>query len=309
MYRKRVTDNCGEPSYQVDSHAKYINPHDHRDAMSVVEIDYGKVSEFTRMRYYGFVFFLYMILLIWYITLVAELSRIIHLCNLLINFKTDKDYAILSERMRSGIRTSLSTLSVDSSGTFTSRWLRSPRNFDGQSPRVDGVEVMTDISRPHRIVIMLTVFLRFSVWTYMANVGTTFLLATPGYDDLLMNAVALAFIFDLPDFFYALLVSDEMKVQLDGAKTAEFPTSLPTEGWRLLLISRAFWGLCVIPIATFVVILYHYEHNTEPALEALECACLQKGLNCVGAARFTREWWDGYWQETFPLAVLRSSYN
>merc|ERR1719409_1756227 len=138
---------------------------------------------------------------------------------------------------------------------------------------------------------------RVYLLVYMWHVGSMFLLTNHKYDDLLLNAVALAFIFELPEFLYTFLVSDEMKSDLEEAHTIDYATALPVRGCATLFLSKSLWGIVIIPIVVLVVVVYNYQVTTMPSLRALQCTCFQSGSHCDVASTFDRQWWDSYWKE------------
>jgi len=142
---------------------------------------------------------------------------------------------------------------------------------------------------------MCLCFLRLCLLIYLFHVGTTFLITEQGYVDLLLNSVALAFILDLPSLLYIVLLSDSTKGVLDGAHTKEYETCLPARGIGHWLLSKAVWGLLVLPLLAYWVVFFNQDVNTGPLLEALRCACLQQGPNCEMATRSSRPLWDTYW--------------
>jgi len=313
IYASRMHEKCGAPSYEVTG--KYTNPYNPRDAMSIVNVGYSEYDSYEAAHHLQFQSFLFLILLVWYVTLVLELSRILELWDLLRNMKSAEEGsyarvpAFLQERIRSlGSLRNLSGSSLTAmEAADSSEKMSGTRSFYTAGISMDD-RLVDSISRPHLIVCKCMLYVRIFLWFYMGNVGTAFLLATFAYDDLLFNAVALAFIFELPEFLYSFLIADEIKESMDGAKSIAFPTSLPTSGWMAVLISRAFWGIAVIPFLVFVVLSFNYRNNILQSLEALNCACFQRGPNCIAAIRFSSSWWDQYWKDTFPLAKLRSSY-
>merc|ERR1719156_340492 len=117
--------------------------------------------------------------------------------------------------------------------------MRSTKSFYTYGAGISMEDRLVDsISRPHLIVCKCMLYVRIFLWFYMGNVGTAFLLATFAYDDLLFNAVALAFIFELPEFLYSFLVSEEMKNDLEGAHTSDYITALPARGFSAILLSK-----------------------------------------------------------------------
>lgn len=306
LYRARIAQKCGRPSYSADK--RYTSPHDPRDVTSIISVSYGQLAQFESANEFQFQTFLYLILLVWCVTLVDELLRILQLLDMLANFSicNDESYSFFPKRMRDQLRNYSSFSSSD--------LLKTPR-LPANLEKLSGLDadpseslVVVDISRPHHVMCCTMCAIRLCLWAYMGNVGTTFLVATFSYEDLLFNAVALAFIFELPEFLYVFLIADEIKEQLADAETVEYPTSLPVSGWKKGFVSKAFWGLFVTPLAVFLVVCFNHQQNIMSSLEALRCACFQSGSNCVAARRFTGAWWNDYWKDTFPLAKLRSSY-
>jgi hypothetical protein len=302
LYRARVSEKCGSASYSVGS--KYVNPYDQRDAMSIVQVTFGEHSKYQGAMDWRFQLFLALILIVWYVTLVLEFSRILSVSDLIYNFENSVESTIRAPP-RQTPRSQTGDLSISSTFASVAGFMKG-RTFE--TPRKAGALYVDVITRSHKAVCSLMIAVRIFLWWYMANVGTTFLLATFDYDDLLFNAVALAFIFDLSELLYVFLVSDDLKRALKDAETASYPTSLPVDGWKSVLLSRTFWGLVLIPSFVMAVLYYNMVHNTIPATEALDCACFQSGPHCMASSSYTKSWWDKYWQDTYPLAKLRASY-
>merc|ERR1719326_81579 len=84
-----------------------------------------------------------------------------------------------------------------SQGTFGVAW-----------KEISTIMVIESHSHFHSYVCYFMVIARFCLWFYLADVGTAFIIYIRDYSELLMNAVALAFILKLPEFLYVLLVPD-----------------------------------------------------------------------------------------------------
>lgn len=154
------------------------------------------------------------------------------------------------------------------------------------------------ITKPHRVTVVIMVIVRFTLIMYMAGVGSIFILTTYSYPDLLMNAVALAFVFELPEFFYSLLVGAREKEQLETVAPLEFTSSLPrTHGAMKLMGSKYFLGLFLFPFLCYALVEWNHNNNIAPVEEALQCVCFQKGPRCTTEKYLTREWWDKYWAD------------
>lgn len=300
LYRSRISQKCGSPSFSGGE--LYTNPHDPRDVRSIVQVTYSEYAQFEHAHQWTFQTFLAMILMVWYVTLLLELSRIIQLVDMTLNFEQADaaSYSVVSQSIRSSVaRMSFANLGEDD-------LVADPKTpLGGKS---DETLIVSELSRPHFTILIIMGAVRMFLWFYMGNVGTTFLTQSFGYEDLLFNAVALAFVFELPETLYFFLIADEIKEQLAGATTAPFETSLPTSGWKMLLLSRSIWGLVIVPLFVCLILYYNLVVNIQSSLEALNCACFQSGPNCIAAQRFNEDWWNQYWKDTFPLAKLRASY-
>jgi len=298
MYRSRVTEKCGAATYSTGS--RHTNPFDDRDVMSTIKVEYELVDQYITASSSQFCFFQGLILFLWFVNLVGELKAIIQLADFVCSFEHDEKLPLLTPGMRRFF-----TPIVRSVGRSISmrNLTPEPRDEDsdeeviGDKTDEGGNHVITKISRAHKAMVTLMLLIRVFLLFYMFHVGSMFLLTNHKYDDLLLNAVALAFIFELPEFLYTFLVSDEMKSDLDGAHTIDYVTGLPTKGFSTIFFSKSLWGIGIIPIIVIVVVMYNYQVSTTPSLQALQCTCFQSGPHCDVAARFERQWWDNYWKD------------
>jgi len=327
-YRSRVAEKCGPAAYSTGS--RYANPYDARDVMSTITVKYALVDEYTTASSYEFCFFQGLILFLWFVNLVGELKAIIQLGDFIYSFDHDDKFPIFTPSMRRKFKSFSKSISsrsladqmdeVDSdeeieeltieelkdrcmdkglriSGTRDELVARLKEYIINSDKDEDGNHVIKKISRSHKIMVTLMLITRVVVLVYMFHVGSMFLLTNHKYDDLLLNAVALAFIFELPEFLYTFLVSDEMKNDLEGSHTADYVTALPARGCSTVFFSKSLWGIVIIPVVVLTVVVYNYQVTTEPSLQALQCTCFQSGSTCDVASRFTRDWWNIYWKD------------
>merc|ERR1719384_2111918 len=89
--------------------------------------------------------------------------------------------------------------------------------------------IIKGISSSHRCICVAMVVIRIFLLSYMAAAGVAFLMTTYSYTDLLMNAVALAFVFELPEFLFQVLVGRSQKEELDEVQPLAYKTSLPDD--------------------------------------------------------------------------------
>jgi len=159
----------------------------------------------------------------------------------------------------------------------------------------DGVLVIRSIHRSHQVVCSALVVLRVWVLLYMWNVGSAFILATHSFADLLLNSLALAFIMDMPEFLFKLLVSDSMKSKLERVAFVHFRTSFPSSKIGRVFLHKHFWGLVIMPAVAIFIVRKNDRHNTIEVLAALRCACQQTGETCLMASKYGKWWWDQHW--------------
>jgi hypothetical protein len=324
MYRSRVSEKCGAATFSTGE--RYTNPYDDRDVMQTIQVSYATFSQYHTAAEPQFKFFLGLILFLWYVNLVGELKTCIELADFIMSFPTNRSNPLVTEGFRRSVRSmSGSFPSLTRLGDFQERRMcegvpKTKHEFIGHFGEREGLEewdaadmiqtisfkpvtsekhnVITDISRPHQLTCAVMLFVRLFILFYMFHVGSNFLITNHKYDDLLLNAVALAFIFELPEFLYSFLVSDELKGALEGSKTAYYPSKLPTSrSYWALAFSKALWGMIIIPIVVYAVVTFNDRVTTMPSLRALQCTCFQEGEECEVASRFTRTWWNGYWKE------------
>lgn len=274
MHRSRVTEKCGEASYAPG--LRYSNPHDSRDVISVVGVSYANVIEYTRCSGLTFTFFLALILFLWYTNLVVELQNILHFGDFIWNFPVDSkgNHPLMTPSMRSLLqKAKIREMGESLSETLPSLRLPirhiTPRTLDENDEEVEvAVQNAADskniksISTLHRWTCGIMLVMRIWLWLWMAETGSAFLLYTKSYDDLLLNAVALAFIFDLPEFLYMFLVNNSIKGNLEEASTIPYPTCLPQKGWKSYLMDKSIWGICVIPFVVFAQVSYNTDRKS-----------------------------------------------
>lgn len=319
MYRSRVMDKCGSPSFTTAG--KYLNPHDDKDVMIITTVDYSNYGTYHMVSSWQFIFFLYLILMVWYVGIILEFRSILQLVDFTYNFKVNNHSPMLTPHMQDWVRTNLT-------GSFAEigAWLlpedesTASVEFKGDSMhRASSMSVIDEKhhyklmvigshSRSHRYVCIFMCSVRFFLWIYLAEVGTTFIICNHDYLDLLMNAVALAFIFKLPEFLYIMLVGDHLKEQLEDARSDVYPSSLSRYGCARFLHSPVAWAFLTIPVIAGIVVYYNFYFNTTRFLDALQCACYQEGPSCTITPSFKKTWWDQYWKDTAALAVHRSSW-
>jgi len=289
LYRSMVADKCGSLTYNLGS--MYRNPHDPHDGIRILHPTFGKVGEFTETNSMAFNFFLLLLLMTWFYNSMEEMKNIGAICDLLVNFPVINVFPFLPEKYRKTVNARVSRMSVSLGEIIYRGESEHSMSCDKNSTAIEC------ITRPHQLTLGLMVFIRGSLLLYMTVVGTVFLLSNHQYLDLLLNAVALAFIFELDEFIFTFLVSDEVKNQLEQIKPIVFNSVVPETGFIHVLFRRELWAYLVIPASALSVVLWNRYRNLTPVLGALTCLCEKQGNNCEEASRFPSSWWDDYWTQ------------
>jgi hypothetical protein len=327
LHRSHSAASCGTASFSVDK--RYFNPYNERDAMIIQGVEYAQYAEYQTSATFEFQFFLALILLVWYMSLLFELKQIFALADFTINFRVNSHSPTLTPRMQDWIRNHCTgkleiiaklwlprreyeedapSDEVSSCHAQSVHWKPASGTFGSHWHSLENILVIGSHSLAHRNLCFIMVAVRLFLLCYMADVGTSFMIYQRDYSELLMNAVALTFIFKLPELLYVLLVPDFMQERLHGATCTPFRTSLPRSGFCKFMHSSMVWGLIFMPLFTTTVVFYNLQCNTKPFLEALECACYQQGSSCLEAQRFEKAWWDDFWQSSIPLGKTRASW-
>lgn len=275
MFRDRTQEKCGD---QVEVLGPRItNPFRETDSRYINEVSYQNLKEYSTTHTKTFRFFLFLVLVTWYVRLLDEFKECFEFFDFVWNF------------------------SSSSQGTLDESHDGKTRLGNLESGEPEASESAWATSQVQRSLIAGTTLVRFWLVVYLANVGTVYHLSTRSYVDLLLNAIALAFVFELSEFIYMFLVPDDAKSEVGDMDPFSFTTSMPQGDIARRIASKPFFGLLVIPaIATFAV-AYNDVYRTQPVLEALQCTCLLRGERCIGAGRFPKTWWDNHWGEVSGL--------
>jgi hypothetical protein len=262
--------------------------------MQTIDVSYSAVEMYRTASLLEFRFFLGLIVFLWYVNLLGELKAIVELFDFMCSFPVTDKVPLMTNRMRQFVNNRVTrSLSLE--------------EIPVKALDPEGI-VVTEISRVHQMTILIMIITRLFILVYMFHVGSSFLITQHKYDELLLNAVALAFIFELPEFLYHFLISDELKNQLDGVSTAAYTSNVlppPSSPWAFFF-AKSVWGVLIIPVIVILVVAHNDHVTTLPSLRALNCACFQEGESCEVATQFKREWWDEYWKD---IAVMFRKTN
>lgn len=274
MFRQHAAEKCGKPVFSYGE--VYTNPVNDKDVLGFVHLEYEEISKLKAATSGSFAFFQAIFLFLWYINLMHEFRSIIQLADVTWNFPADKREA--------GQR--------DEAAASIVRRLGDSR----RTPKEEQIKIIT-FPWVHHILCGFMVFVRLVLLIYLAIVGTVFLLTIYSYTELLMNSLALAFVFQLPEFLYLWLIGEDEKALLASVAPLKYKTAIPRgRAWSILL-SAYFWGLVVFPFICWGIVTWNNKTNMYPYYEALQCACYQEGNRCLAAPYLTPRWWSKHWDK------------
>jgi len=270
LYRAKRQEQCGKGVFYPGG--LFRNPHHPVDRVYVIANFYSNMAKHLKADSLVYKSFLFLVLLLWLLALIGELREMVKLGEFTATFPA-----------------------AEGGQGFTVE-----KNEDGdESYTIEG------ISSVHRGVIAAMVVLRTIVVVYLGSVGCIFLVMETGYMDLLMNAVALAFILEIDEILFGAIARMSTVNELEALNDVEFETHLPTEGCLGWMLQKDFWGILMFPVIAYLLILCHSLFMTKPVIDALNCGCYQVGRQCADAQYYNQEWWNFYWSQTLPNAIAK----
>merc|ERR1719359_2804791 len=87
---------------------------------------------------------------------------------------------------------------------------------------------ITGLTSGHRAACTCICAIRVLLVIYLGVVGCIFLVMETGYMDLLMNAVALAFILEVDEILFGSIARSATQDNIEAISEIEFETTLPT---------------------------------------------------------------------------------
>ncbi|CAK0849807.1 unnamed protein product [Prorocentrum cordatum] len=257
--------------------------------------------------------FMTIMLVLWLVTLNKELESVFTMTHFCMNYPSSEDQDALSPLRipRSDMSWHVLRSKMQDKWQWIRDWRAGELHLDGDSAFFGKQRItISDISPVHRVTCWCVWVLRLVNLFYMLAVGIVYATCTHSYVDLLMNTVALAFVFELPELFYLWLVPEQIKDTLNRVELAPFDDvvaeSVSTKFFNVSLhgaASRARFvqGLALIPLICVSIVQANDVWQTLPMLEVLRCACEQSGPECAVGKYLQREWWNAYWNRSHEI--------
>jgi len=268
LFRAQRAVQCGDGS--LYNGGVWRNPHHDVDKVYITAVDYPGLEKHYKASSPTYLFFLFLVLQLWFLALLNEMRELV---------KLGEFCHVFPEAGEDG--------GVEES-----------KNDEGTEEYT-----ITGLTKTDRNICVMCVAVRTLVVIYLGAVGTVFLVMETGYMDLLMNAVALAFILEIDEILFGSIVGASTCDELEACQDLEFETKLPTEGCAGWILQKDFWGIIAFPIIAIIVMILYQMLVTQPVLDALDCGCNQLGPQCHEAQLYNKAWWNNYWSSTLPTAM------
>jgi len=124
---------------------------------------------------------------------------------------------------------------------------------DGEGKSAGNSRIIVGLTLGMKALLFVSIVTpQLGIAGYLLWLGSRWLLATSSFSDLLLNAVALEFIFLLKDLFYRTIVSDRNKLDIEHTEVG--PTALREKAG----VTNFFESVLYIPIGAMWVWLYMY---------------------------------------------------
>jgi hypothetical protein len=263
VWKISSTDQCGNPSY---SKFAYTNP-GNGVVKSLLEVDYVSRQKYELAQTIVFEIYKTIIISMWLLSMVFELKDIIVVFTWCARFPSADhfgDDAVLEEE------------------------------HGGET-----VYTIQGVTQTHRYCVTFMTCFRFMLTVVLTFVGVSFLMKQTGYIDLLMDAVTLVFIVEIANIIYTQSLRPDIREQTESIQ------SMVVMKWGIDFLNvrpaltDMLWFFGVM-IASVIIVQTYGEVTVTPLYDALQCACLGVGDNCIEADKFSYDFWHDYWKNTVP---------
>mmetsp|Transcript_45078 Transcript_45078/g.104258 ORF Transcript_45078/g.104258 Transcript_45078/m.104258 type:complete len:765 (-) Transcript_45078:83-2377(-) len=300
VYRARMQEKCGPAIYRNGPRVQ--NPYQEQDRMTVMSVSFTRLEEMQYVHSVPFALFLWLILILWYIGLINEAKELLQLYDFLNKVPVVDRWPFFTPEMWRHWRSWLIAKGLSPRLRPAACTKGLPKHEPEASVAgYDKIEIH-EFSRPHFYTCIGIAVIRSLILLLLGYTGTYFLLSNHVVLDLILNALALAFIFDLDEFLFEYLLSDQSKELVDKLAPLRFKGVVKKELCTRIMSERFCWGSFFIPAFALCVVALHNKYSVAPYIEALECLCMQTGDRCLLNIMFYPMWWDEYWSK---MAALR----
>lgn len=266
VWRLVSEQECQTPSFEGITYTHPKTQH----TQSYVVVDYSARLAYQEMETKFFVVFAFMVLVLWYVSMVFELKDIILVLQWVRTFP-DADEFEEGEHVQDA----------------------KTKDTNEHTYKIRG------INKHHRCHVAFLGILRMFMLFVLTGVGTTLVLKNTDYRPLLLSSLSLLFILNISSLLYTKILRPEVRKQVESLRSMQVPSVYPNYLARHPMIVDMLW-LVVVGVMVAVVLYHHYTSTVYPLNDALGCACTSTGRNCREANVFNREFWHDYWKHETP---------
>lgn len=264
VWKISSNEQCGASEYKK---FVYTNP-GNGVAKSLLEVDYKSREKYEIAKTTVFLIYKTIIIGMWLLAMSVEFKDIIIVATWCIKFPD--------------------------ASQFGDEAVQKEEDDDGEA-----MYTIQGVTKMHRYCVALINFLRFALTATLTYVGISFLMKQTGYIDLLMDAVTLVFIIEIANIIYVQALRPQIREQCESLQ----PMIVEMIGIDFLNrrpgLRDMVWFFGIV-IAASIVVGTYTAGTVTPLYDALQCACLGKGDNCIEAHKFSYDFWHEYWKDTIP---------
>eukprot|EP00403_Amphidinium_massartii_P011744 CAMPEP_0178415110 /NCGR_PEP_ID=MMETSP0689_2-20121128/23383_1 /TAXON_ID=160604 /ORGANISM="Amphidinium massartii, Strain CS-259" /LENGTH=602 /DNA_ID=CAMNT_0020036421 /DNA_START=74 /DNA_END=1879 /DNA_ORIENTATION=+ len=211
VYKSTAEQACGNPSFAA---GRYVNPYDPEDAQVIMGESFAQVHVYHQAQTLAYKVFVFSILYLWYTILNREIRAIVRLGEFCWFMPGNSEDPLKIAMVASGLSESFMRGQLTSSPTL--RALVTGESMDSFGSLATKKVTVDSIPDTHRALCIAVFVVRIFLVLFLGFVGTAYSLNTFNftYEQLLMDAVALAFIFELPEMVFTFLISAREKKEL-----------------------------------------------------------------------------------------------
>lgn len=300
VWKIESDEECKEKKYNK---FVYEHPVTHRKK-SFLSVDYKARTDYEKTQTAKFKVFKTMIVMIWIMSMVTELKRLIEIYTWCYRMEGE-DYCKTENLPMCQIQKAIP-------GKFTPP--PTDRSEEAETPETQESEAEATEEEPdpeaptfkingirfsHRMFTCIITTLRFMMLIVLTIVGNSLLLQSGDYMSLLFDAISLVFVIDLAGMFAVFILRQTVREQACDVEPITVQMIGPLWLTRRQSIIDMGWFAFVV-LAAIALMVHHYTSSVVPVDEALQCTCLGVGETCVEAQKFTYDFWFNYWKEVTP---------
>lgn len=297
VWKVQSDEECGEKTFE-----KFVYEHPKTGASkSLLKVDYGARVQAEDVKQPQFILFKTLIILVWVMSMVNELKRLLEIFTWLLRFPgtehcRERDIPLVHDQ-KPELSHQERTEAVLQELEKEEAEAAAKKEEDGKEPenryKINGIRLT------HRLLMAVVTLLRLIMLFVLSIVGVNLLLLSPEYMSLLFDAISLVFILDLATLIAMFVLRQDIREQSADVEPMEVPMYGPLWLTRRQSLTQILWFAFTIGVA--IAIMYWWMvYNEGPLEQALECTCLGTGKDCVEAQKFNYDFWYRYWKEITP---------